>query len=330
VPRLSILVPLPPATSCLEKAFEETLASVLQNRPADSEVLVSHSGRYDDPYGLSGEVRFLEQPSDVSLVDLVNYGLERARGEVLHILMPGHTVREGWTDEAVAAFGEPRVGTVVPVIVSEADPEHTLICGVGYSAGGSRWIAGVGQSVRNIATKRPATLGPALAAGFYRTDAVCSLEGFSSEVGDAFADIDLALSMQAIGYRNVVSASSVIRTSLPPHRELASFQQGQRAERLFRRHAGQFGWLHSYVTHPLTVLVSAIGEIPHPGAVTQIAGRCSAWFEHNSQREYLQLMEEAREEAALALTHDTLSITPRDTGRNQLSQESSSRPRRAA
>jgi len=329
VPRLSILVPFPQSNSFVEKAFEDTLASVLQNRPTDSEVLVSHAGAYDDPYDLSGEVRFLEHRPDTSLVDLVNCGLDRARSEVLHVVTPGHFVSEGWADEAVAAFKDPGIGTVVPVIVSQADPSHALNCGVGYSCGGARWIAGVGQSVQTIATKTPATLGPSLAAGFFRTDAVCSLEGFSAELGDALADVDLALSLQAIGYRTAISVSSVIRTCLPPQREPASFLQGQHAERLFRRHCGQLGWLRSMIAHPLTILIAAIAEIPHPGAVTQVAGRCSTWFEQRSQRRYQELLEEARDEAAL-VPHATLSISARDTQQNPSRQDPRTSSRRAA
>ena len=329
MPRQSILIPLPLPNSGLEKAFEDTLASVLQYRPADSEVLVSHAGDYDDPYGLSGEVRFLEQRSEATLVELVNYGLERARGEVLHLLMPGHAVVEGWTDGAMAAFADPRVGSVVPVVVSDADPGHVLHCGVGYSCGGARWMAGVGQSVQTVASKTPATVGPALAAGFYRTDAVCGLEGFSTELGDSLPDVDLALSLRAVGYRSVVSASSVIRATLPPHHEVASFEHGQQAERLFRRHARQLGWLRSFASHPLTVLVSAFADVPHPGAVVQIAGRVSAWFEHASYRRYLDLLEDARDEASFA-QQGTLPISTRGALPNPTSLDAPTKSRRAA
>lgn len=310
VPRLSILVPYNPSHSNLEKPFEDTLASILQYRPTDCEVLVAHAGDYDDPYELSGEVRFLAQRPETSLVELINGGLDRARGEILHVLAPGHTVCEGWTDEARDAFDDPRIGAVVPVIVSEADPGRVVNCGVGYSCGGVRWLAGVGQSVRTIATKTPVTCGPSLAAGFYRTDAVCSLEGFSADVGDSWADIDLALSLRAIGYESLVCASSVIRSCLPPAHEPASYGQGRRAERMFMRHARQLGWLRSMIAHPLSILIGAFAEIPHPGAVTQLLGRLSAWFDRGSLEPYFALLQDAREEAAL--DEATLRLPTRD------------------
>ena len=80
--RLSIVIP------CLGGAsdFDDTLVSVLQNRPADCEVLVAHREPYDDPYALSGEVQFIESQSD-SLAALLNTALDQASGEVLHVMV---------------------------------------------------------------------------------------------------------------------------------------------------------------------------------------------------------------------------------------------------
>lgn len=328
MPRLTILVPLQNLNTGSDKAFEETLASVLQNRPTQAEVLVSHAGPYDDPYGLGEEVRFLEQHPEASLVDLLNGGLDRARGDVLHVLLPGHLVEEGWTDEAVRAFESPEVASVAPVIVHERDPERAACCGVGYSRGGSRWLAGVGLPLRTLESKSLETLGPALSAGFYRTDAVCSLEGFSREVGDALADVDLALSLHAVGYRSLTCSKSVVRTQLPPQREPASFHQGRCAELLFRRHARQLGLVSSWLAHPLTVLLGALGEIPHPGAVTQLSGRLGAWFERDSLRRYQEQLTEARDEFD-ATVNETLSMTGREressSGRGGAAQDSKRR-----
>ena len=55
--RLSIIVPL---MGNLQR-FEETLVSVLENRPERSEVVVVTNRPYDDPYALRGEVAFVER-----------------------------------------------------------------------------------------------------------------------------------------------------------------------------------------------------------------------------------------------------------------------------
>ena len=56
--RLSIIVPLMGDL----KRFEDTLVSVLENQPEQSEVVVVLNGPYDDPYDLRSEVKFVEAP----------------------------------------------------------------------------------------------------------------------------------------------------------------------------------------------------------------------------------------------------------------------------
>ena len=71
MPRLTILIPCVGGAA----AFDATLVSVLQHRPADCEVLLVHTEPYDDPYDLAGEVQFLRTDRSCKLVDLLNEGL---------------------------------------------------------------------------------------------------------------------------------------------------------------------------------------------------------------------------------------------------------------
>jgi len=59
VPRLAVVIPFEGNT----KALEDTLVSVLENRPDDSEVLVVLGKPYQDPYALGDEVEFVAAPS---------------------------------------------------------------------------------------------------------------------------------------------------------------------------------------------------------------------------------------------------------------------------
>ena len=56
MPRLSIVIPVLGDPQQLD----DTLLSVLENRPANCEILVVHNQPYHDPYNLSDEVRFVE------------------------------------------------------------------------------------------------------------------------------------------------------------------------------------------------------------------------------------------------------------------------------
>ena len=43
--------------------FEDTLASVLRSRPRESQIIVVHNGRYEDPHGLGSEVDWIVETS---------------------------------------------------------------------------------------------------------------------------------------------------------------------------------------------------------------------------------------------------------------------------
>ena len=52
MPRLSIIIPALGNSARLES----TLVSVLENRPLDCDIIVVHTGEYNDPYDLAGEI----------------------------------------------------------------------------------------------------------------------------------------------------------------------------------------------------------------------------------------------------------------------------------
>ncbi len=75
MPRLSIVIPVVGDP----RHLDDTLVSVLQNRPDDCEILVVHNRPYDDPYELSDEVRFVEARRGSRLVDCLNVGIAASR-----------------------------------------------------------------------------------------------------------------------------------------------------------------------------------------------------------------------------------------------------------
>ena len=56
-PRLSIVIPAADTA-----ALEETLVSVLENRPADCEIIAALAVPYADPWNIGEEVRFMQAP----------------------------------------------------------------------------------------------------------------------------------------------------------------------------------------------------------------------------------------------------------------------------
>jgi hypothetical protein len=82
VARLSIIIPVLGNL----KRLEDTLVSVLENRPANCQVVVVLNQPYDDPYDLKAEVTFVQAVAGAGLVESVNRGLEAAEAPIVHLL----------------------------------------------------------------------------------------------------------------------------------------------------------------------------------------------------------------------------------------------------
>lgn len=268
MPRLSIVIP------CLAgvESLETTLASVLQNRPEDCEILVAHDGIYGDPYDLRGEVRFVETDQDAFAAELIAAGCDAARGTVLHLLQPGAEVEEGWTDQALAHFDDPSVAAVAPLVLDSAERDRVVSAGISYGPGGGRWIRRRGAA----AGERCRVLGPTIGAAFYRRSTFKSAGGIDPSVGIAMADVDLALSLKARGYRAILEPACRVYGPALSVAGDSAYVQGQGAERVFWRHASEIGWLSSLLLHPMLVAGEFALGLGRGGAVSKLLGRAAA------------------------------------------------------
>ena len=268
MPRLSIVIPSTEGT----EHFEATLVSVLQNRPADCEVLVVQPHAYDDPYGLAGEVRFVEAPGDSNEVDLLNIGIQCASSPVVHLLGCEVEVTEGWAEHALDALANPSVGSVAPLIVSCQNPARRLAAGIGYKIGGS-WYR-----VEPTSTNRTVQ-GPAVIAGFYRRSAVLDVGGLCRRLGLEHAGVDLALNLTAVGWEAAHVESSVVMVQQWPRPLVLSYRRGEQAERLFWRHASQAGWFRSLAAHAAMVMGRFLSQLYRPASWLELCGRLAGCTE---------------------------------------------------
>jgi hypothetical protein len=289
VPRLSIVIP------CVGGAaeFDGTLVSILQNRPADCEVLVVHTEPYNDPYSLTGEVRFIE--AQESLVGLLNLAVEEAQGEVLHIVGCGLEVIETWTDAALEHFCDPEVAAVSPAIV-QADRQSLVAAGIYWSLGGTRRVVSDGRVIeRGSGRLRSRIQGPTLAAAFYRRDVIAALGGFDAQMGDHLADVSMALDIQALGRLHVCEpASRLVEVGQRPNSAKTDFAAGRASERLFWRHAHQRGISAALAMHGCSVAASAIVKRPSQ-FLGSLAGRGLAWLEIGAAARHEQRLAAANE-----------------------------------
>jgi len=278
-PTLSIVIP----TSTDTAALEETLVSVLENRPDDCEIIVALGCPYGDPWNIRDEVRFVQAPAGSTLVGCVNLGVASSVGDVVHILAAGWRATEGWTAGPLEHFQSSQTGAVVPLVVADDDHNRVVATGIRYGRGGRRIAIQSPPSVAALATTSATPQGPTLEAGFWRANLLSQAgPGFSKVCGDGIADIDMAVAV-AFGCKKVVLDSTsrvVARTPKPEPRE-APFQAGLHAERLFWRSLAGSSLLVSLVLHAVEIVrhAFAVGLL---GALPMLTGRLTALLQFGS------------------------------------------------
>ncbi len=280
--RLSIVIPY----LGNPKLLEETLLSVLENQPKASEVIVPLARHYEDPYDLGDEVRFLTMPPKAGLVDCLNLGFGMSRTEIIHVLLCGTEVGEDWTAAAVKHFDDPRVACVAPLVVDGQDRSRVVAAGVEYHPGGRMKMLGPAAPPAAVATCRT-VLAPHPAAAFYRKATVADVGRFDAEVGDQWAVLDLALTLDHGGFRTVLESNC--RVSLLPEAQerVGAFFTALAAERFFWRWAPSAGWIRSLALHGITWASEGWQMLPNPRIAAWAAGRligCCSIGNHRRRR----------------------------------------------
>ncbi len=269
MPRLSIVIPVLGDPQQLD----DTLLSVLENRPANCEILVVHNEPYHDPYNLSEEVRFVEADRGAGLVECLNRGLAASGAPVIHVLACGVEVCPGWADAALRHFGDPDIAAVGTVVLDRDDRRTIVSTGWGYRIEGTAWRLGRQDQPDEIAAYRQDLCGPDLLAAFYRKAAIQSVGGFSAWAGDALAGIDLTLALRQAGLGCVLELQCVAHVGAAAAHSESAFRRGRNAERLFWRWASSQGWLPSLAGHVALLAGQCVIGLWRPSMFAQLAGR---------------------------------------------------------
>jgi len=275
VSRLSIIIPCPGEP----RDFEETLASVLANRPDDSEILVPLRVPYDDPYELGGEVGFLFFPEHRTAIELINATLPCAKGDIIHLVACGLEATEGWADRALASFDQPSVTSVAPLVAED----HGEVIGVARDWTGRRRLVHQAGSART--TTEP--LGPTLAAAFYRRRVLAAAGGLPDDVAPPLADLDLALRLQSLGGRHAVATASRMHgptASAGP----SAWRRGRAEERIERRRQVLQEKPRSSLLRLVARLVAAGRQRGALGKLLYLAGRIQGSLERTVEAQTTQ------------------------------------------
>jgi GT2 family glycosyltransferase len=240
---LSIIVPSHQRRDLLRAC----LKSVQAHAPASSEILV-----VDDGSPQASTSRLAASFAGVRVIRLTrrrgfcmaaNAGARAASGAIIELLNDDTEVRPGWAEHALAAFANPVVAAVAPLVLEwQPGSEPPLRID---SAGDRYYLGGVAGKRGRGATLGPEYLRPcrifgaSASSAFYRRDVFERVGGFPERFGAYFEDVDLSFRLHWAGHEvRYEPASQVIHhggaSYGTPGRRLVE-QQSCNEERVFWR-----------------------------------------------------------------------------------------------
>jgi len=296
--RLSVVIPHLGNASLLEN----TLASVLANRPAECEVVAVLAEPYDDPYEVKGEVRFVADPKCRDLAAAVNLGIQVSQAPIVHVLWPGVEVTEGWADIALRHFRDPRVAAVAPVVLQIEDRSRVVAAGMVYHVGGATLALDRGEPVTSLASRPKRVLAAHPAAAFYRRSTLDSIGGLGPSWSGPLASLDAALAFQQLGLWTVLEPQSRVAGLDSGATPASAFREALRAEQFFWRWAPMLGPMRSLASHGVLIVGEGVRGIFNLSAVPRVAGRfvggCLGIFAQENRRRVKRLRQQSGKESS--------------------------------
>ncbi|MBL9123404.1 MAG: glycosyltransferase family 2 protein [Planctomycetaceae bacterium] len=263
MPSLSIVIPVQGSVDALER----TLVSVLEKRPADTEIIVVLNTRYDDPYQLTDEVRFVSVQPGAGWVECVDAGVKIARANVVHLLAAGAEVHEHWTRHVLEHFREESVWSVAPLTSDRCASECIVDEGTDATPRAERLL---GARAGKIA-------GPAWWGGFYRRTALITAStGWDAQLLPAIATAELAWRQAAAGKRCVLEPNSTLAVPSEWVRPAYGFRAGYQGERLFWRRQAGSAQRPSLAAHALLLASLLLTGLLRPSKWLHLLGKWAA------------------------------------------------------
>jgi len=312
LPSLSIIIPTYNGIVHLQRC----LKSVCQFAPVGAQVLVIDDASSDGTGAWLGQhlpnIEYHRLETNQGFCGAVNYGLAKARGDVVELLNNDTEVSAGWAEACLRHFADPSIGSMAPLVVQMEQPD--LIDGAGQDYHICGWARNrrLGRKVEARDLVRQEVFGATGCCGFFRRSALEQVGGLWSIYGAYSEDTDLAFRLRWAGFRCIYEPASRVA-----HRGSASY--GRRSERLvylISRNEEIAYWANL----PRSALL--LGFIPHLGflavrmlrktlarqAKTFLAGKISAlgnWRRILEQRRWVrQLAANAGRKIDLSLTLD--------------------------
>lgn len=277
------------------RQMEDTLVSVLENRPADCQVIVVFNQPYDDPYELAGEVDFLGAPGGTGWAECVNRAVAHSSGEIVFIVHSAVEVEPGWYEAVRDALNQPGVAAVVPTIRCRYEESRIISRGMAIRRSGSIVRRGEGRLLQaSEATGRSvaADVLPEPLAGAYRRSALVAAGGFCPRLGEETAVVDLGLRLLRAGLRCVHEPACRVLARPGAAWDRRYLRRGRQHELLFWRWAAAARSPVSLARHVALWLVAVAEALTGPRHFLELCGRAIGAVEWLWRRHALRLPEE--------------------------------------
>jgi GT2 family glycosyltransferase len=279
------------------------LATVQQYKPPGTQVIVVDDGSPGRVVSrVAGEftgVEVVRHQGSRGFAVAANRGIASATGVAIELLNDDTQVTPGWADAALAAFTDPTVAAVAPLVLQgppsrarrsnghdplarRASEGIPLIDSAGdeYDRGGFARKRGHGRPLSAEFREPCEVFGASASSAFYRADVLRAAGGFPEEFGAYFEDVDLAWRIRRDGYRAVYEPRSVVwhrvGSSYRPRRALLE-RQSQNEERVFWRNVP--GVWRQLPRHAAVLTGKALRRLREGTLVPWIVGRLRAFAE---------------------------------------------------
>jgi GT2 family glycosyltransferase len=242
------------------RLLETCLASVERFGPNDDtvEVIVSDDASTDGTADWLAErhpgVRVIRLESNRGFCAAANAGINAARGEFIQLLNNDTELTPGWIEAGLAAFVDPTIGSVAPLVLVRSDPTRVDSAGDSYAFFGWPSKRGHGEHAsRWHGRSDELVFGASGSSAFYRATALRRVGAFDESFGSYYEDVDLAFRLRWAGYSCVFAPRCVVL-----HEISASYDHGSSAlQRRMARNAEVLFWSN------LPARQLALAALPH-------------------------------------------------------------------
>jgi GT2 family glycosyltransferase len=240
MPRLSVVIPSHHRADLLRAC----LASVCRYAPSGTEVLVvddgSPGGVVSQAARLFSQANILRLPRRRGFCAAANAGIRAASGAIVELLNDDTEVTANWATAALAAFADPTVAAVAPLVLDRCREGRIDSSGDRYYVGGVAGKRGHGQALTAAYLEPCRVFGASASSAFYRRAALMEVGGFDESFGAYFEDVDLSFRLNRAGYQiRYEPAARVYHhggSSYGTRQRSLLEQQSRNEERVFWRH----------------------------------------------------------------------------------------------